>query len=151
MVIPSSEKLQRKVNEAISPVKRELAVQRQNDWRLIKLHLLVGWFIELEHGTQLGNWIYNVTDDDTTNTFRIALAHFKESAYYYLVLIEAEKKMDSMKGSLVELETMVNRILGSIEKIVPSVVLTDTQQETLKYFRKRTFDAFESEIKKRTD
>lgn len=53
--------------------------------------MLMGMEVELEHGTKLGD-IVNVTDDDETKTFQIALAHVMEIPDYYTRLAAMEEE-----------------------------------------------------------
>lgn len=50
--------------------------------------------VELEHGTQFGLDITNVTNDDLLLTGKIALAHYFEFPDYYRRLEKMEKKAE---------------------------------------------------------
>jgi len=52
------------------------------DWsQYSMLEFIVGYVIELEHGTKYPRW--NITNDDPIMTAKIALAHLEELPDYY--------------------------------------------------------------------
>lgn len=72
---------------------RKLGEKIGIDWDKVKFDpeaLAAGIKVELEHGTKDPQT--NVTDNDLTDTAKIALAHLKEFADYYKRLKEMEMK-----------------------------------------------------------
>ena len=60
---------------------REMGIDTQGN-KEIEHAILKGFYVELEHGSQLGPDT-NVTHDDIKMTIRIVLAHIKEFVDYY--------------------------------------------------------------------
>ncbi len=62
------------------------------DWsQYSMLEFIVGYVIELEHGTKYPRW--NITNDDPIMTAKIALAHLEELPDYYTRLQKMENNL----------------------------------------------------------
>ena len=67
-------------------------LQINTDSKLLQDQLFKGYLVELEHGTQLGDWRANVSEDNMKMTLRIAWAHIREIPNYYDWLKKMEEE-----------------------------------------------------------
>lgn len=85
------------------------------DW--LKQQLIVGYQVELEHGSKIDNKL-NISRNATDVTIKIALAHLKESPDYYDRLQRMEKEADAFwtnnQEEFKKKSTHVNKIIDSI-------------------------------------
>ncbi|HRR49654.1 MAG TPA: hypothetical protein P5293_06860 [Bacteroidales bacterium] len=81
---------------------KEIGEKLGIDWKKSEFDVeqfRMGMDVELEHGNI--NQHTNVTNDDTINTAKIALAHLNEISNYYTLLDEMEKKGKETKNPIV--------------------------------------------------
>jgi hypothetical protein len=83
----------------------------------LKRELIVGYQVELEHGSKLGSKL-NVSKNATDTTIKIALAHLKESPDYYDRLQRMEKEADAFWTNN---QDEFNKKIAEVDKIINSI------------------------------